>query len=236
MIVVRSTLFLLLQTLLTVVFSFLALFTFPFNALTRYRLITLWNRLVLWLAERICGIRYVVRGLENIPTTPVVVMAKHQSAWETIALPVILPPMSIVLKRELLWIPFFGWGLALISPVSIDRSSGKAALKRIVEQGKKRLGQGFWVLIFPEGTRVKAGETGRYGIGGAWLATKTGTPVLPIAHNAGEIWPKQAFLKRPGVITVSIGPVLSSEGKKADVLNEEVKHWIETEMPRLPHA
>jgi 1-acyl-sn-glycerol-3-phosphate acyltransferase len=126
--------------------------------------------------------------------------------------------------------------MRMASPIAIDRKAGKEALKQIVAQGKARIAEGFWVLIFPEGTRVKAGEVGRYGIGGAWLATHTNTPVLPVAHNAGEVWPKNSFLKRPGTITVSIGPVISSEGKKADALNEEVKSWIETEMKQLPHA
>jgi 1-acyl-sn-glycerol-3-phosphate acyltransferase len=236
MIVLRSALFVFVQTLLAVFFSLLALLTFPFGALTRYRIITGWNRMVVRAAWLICGIRHEIRGLENLPDYPVIIMAKHQSAWETIALLTLFPPMSIVLKRELLMLPFFGWGLRMISPIAIDRSAGKAALKQIVAQGKARLAAGFWVMIFPEGTRVKPGETGRYAIGGAWLATHTGTPVLPVAHNAGELWPKNSFLKRPGLVTVSIGPVISSANKKADALNEEVKSWIETEMTRLPHA
>jgi 1-acyl-sn-glycerol-3-phosphate acyltransferase len=236
MIILRSALFVLVQTLLAVVFSLLALLTFPFGALTRYRIITGWNRMVVRAAWLICGIRHEIRGLENLPDYPVIIMAKHQSAWETIALLTLFPPMSIVLKRELLMLPFFGWGLRMISPIAIDRAAGKAALKQIVAQGKARMAQGFWVLIFPEGTRVKPGETGRYGIGGAWLATHTNTPVLPVAHNAGEVWPKDAFLKRPGIITLSIGAVISSENKKTDVLNDEVKNWIETEMTKLPHA
>jgi 1-acyl-sn-glycerol-3-phosphate acyltransferase len=187
-------------------------------------------------ARVICGIHHDIKGLENVPVHPVIVMAKHQSAWETIALPTLLPPMSIVIKRELLWIPFFGWGMRMVSPIAIDRKAGKEALKQIVAQGRARMAQGFWVLIFPEGTRVKSGEAGRYGIGGAWLAAQTRTPVLPVAHNAGEVWPKNSFLKYPGTITLSIGPVISSAGKKADALNEEVKNWIETEMSRLPHA
>ena len=236
MILLRSTLFALLQGVATVVFSVIALFTFPFGAFTRYRVITLWNRFVVSAARTILGISYEIRGRENLPDHPVIVMAKHQSAWETIALPIILPPQSMVLKKELLAIPFFGWGLALTSPIAINRKAGKDALKQIVKQGKHRMEQGFWVTIFPEGTRVKPGETGRYGIGGAWLATHTNTPVLPVAHNAGEVWPRHSFIKRPGRITVSIGPVISSQGKKADALNEEVKAWIESEMKQLPHA
>ena len=236
MILLRSTLFALVQSLATIVFSLIALLTFPFGPFTRYRIITLWNRFVLGAARGILGIRYEIRGRENLPDRPVIVMAKHQSAWETIALPAMLPPQAVVLKKELLSIPFFGWGLALTSPIAIDRKAGKEALRQIVAQGKDRIGQGFWVTIFPEGTRVKPGETGRYGIGGAWLATHTDTPVLPLAHNAGEVWPRHSFIKHPGTVTVSIGPVISSQGKKADALNEEVKAWIESEMKQLPHA
>lgn len=236
MILLRSTLFALVQTLATVVFAVIAVLTFFLGPFPRYRIITLWNRFVVRAARLICGIRYDIRGAENLPDHPVVVMAKHQSAWETLALPILLPPQSIVLKKELLSIPFFGWGLALTSPIAIDRKAGKEALKQIVAQGRARIEQGFWVTIFPEGTRVKPGETGRYGIGGAWLASHTGTAVLPIAHNAGEVWPRHSFIKHPGTITLSIGPVISSQGKKADALNEEVKAWIESEMKQLPHA
>lgn len=235
MIVLRSTLFEILRAIATVVFSCIALLTFPFSPLTRYRVITLWNRLVIWLARVICGVEYRVLGLENLPKQPAIVMAKHQSAWETIALPILLPPQAIVIKRELLRVPFFGWGFAMLSPIAIDRGAGKDALRQITERGRHRIAQGFWVLIFPEGTRVAPGTKGRYGIGGAWLATHTNTPVLPIAHNAGEVWPRHAFLKRPGVVTVSIGPVIESAGLKAGELNEKVEAWIEGEMEKI-HA
>ena len=236
MILLRSALFALLQTLATIVFSIIALLTFPFGPFTRYRVITLWNRILVWAARAICGIRYEIKGRENLPDFPVIVMAKHQSAWETLALPILLPPLATVIKRELLLIPFFGWGFRMLSPIAIDRAAGKRALRQIVDQGTARIGEGFWVLIFPEGTRVKPGEVGRYGIGGAWLATHANTSVLPVAHNAGEVWPRHSFVKHPGTITLSIGPVISSEGKKADALNEEVKAWIESEMKQLPHA
>ncbi|BBP03270.1 1-acyl-sn-glycerol-3-phosphate acyltransferase [Sulfuriferula plumbiphila] len=229
----RSALFAVLQTLLTIVFSLVALLTFPFSARIRYRTITLWNRIVVWLAEVVCGIRYRVIGLENLPNTPAVVMAKHQSAWETIALPVLLPPMALVIKRELLWVPFFGWGMAMLSPIAINRAEGRAALKQIVEQGRVRLAEGFGVMIFPEGTRMAPGEIGRYGIGGAWLASHVNALVVPVAHNAGELWPKNSFLKHPGLITLSIGPVIDAAGMKPDALNEQVKAWIETEMKQL---
>ena len=236
MIFLRSSLFALFQATATIVLSFFSLLTFPLGPFTRYRIITLWNRMIVGAARVICGIRYEIRGAENLPDYQVVVMAKHQSAWETIALPILLPPQALVLKKELLSIPFFGWGLGMLSPIAIDRRAGKEALKQIVVQGADRIRQGFWIMIYPEGTRVKPGEVGRYGIGGAWLATHTNTPVLPVAHNAGEVWPKHSFIKYPGTITVSIGPVISSQGKKADALNEEVKAWIESEMKQLPHA
>lgn len=233
MIVFRSAFFLLLQTVLTVFFAVLALLAFPFPLFARYRIITGWNRTVVWLARWVCGIRYQIVGLENLPGVPVIVMAKHQSAWETIALPILLPPMAIVLKRELLRIPFFGWGMAMLSPIAIDRSDGRAALKQIADQGRQRLADGLGVLIFPEGTRMAVSEVGKYGIGGAWLATHVDAKVVPVAHNAGECWPKNAFLKRPGLITVSIGPVIDPAGLKPDALNQRVQDWIESEMLRL---
>jgi 1-acyl-sn-glycerol-3-phosphate acyltransferase len=233
MLVLRSALFLLLQSLLTIVFAIFALFTFPFSSLMRYRVITGWNRSVVWLARWICGIRYRVVGMENLPAAPAIIMAKHQSAWETIALPILLPPMAIVLKRELLRIPFFGWGMAMLSPIAIDRGDGRAALKQIAEQGKQRLADGLGVLIFPEGTRVAAGTVGKYGIGGAWLATHASALVVPVAHNAGELWPKNALLKHAGLITVSIGPAIDPAGMKPDALNQRVQAWIEAEMLNL---
>ena len=235
MVVLRSVLFLLLQSVLTVVFALFALLTFPFSPFIRYRLITGWNRSVVWLARWVCGIRYQVVGLENLPDEPAIIMAKHQSAWETIALPILLPPMAIVLKRELLRIPFFGWGMAMLSPIAIDRGDGRAALKQIAEQGKQRLADGLGVLIFPEGTRVAAGVVGKYGIGGAWLATHGKALVVPVAHNAGEVWPKNALLKHPGLITVSIGPAIDPSGMKPDALNQRVQAWIENEMALLPN-
>ncbi|MBL8532550.1 MAG: 1-acyl-sn-glycerol-3-phosphate acyltransferase [Betaproteobacteria bacterium] len=236
MIVVRSTLFFLLQSMLTVVFSFIALLTFPLPLIARYRIITLWSRLVVRLATSICGIRYRVIGGDNLPSSPSIVLAKHQSAWETLAFQVLLPPQVWVLKRELLSIPFFGWGLAMTNPIAIDRGSGLRALKQMLEQGRDRLARGFWIVMFPEGTRVAPGERGQYFVGGAWLAVQTGTPVVPIAHNAGTVWPKGAFLKRPGTIVVSIGPPMDPRGLKAEQFNRQVETWIETEVERLGSA
>ena len=233
---IRSLIFAVLQTALTVLFSVVALFSFPFSALARYRLITGYNRAVMKLARGVLGIRYVVEGREHLPERPAIILAKHQSAWETVAFLLLFPPVSPVIKQELLNIPFFGWGFRLLNPIAIDRSAGREALKQIVRQGKEKLAQGFWVLVFPEGTRVAPGEKGRYGIGGSWLAAETGAPVVPVAHNAGEVWPKNAFIKRPGTVTVRIGPAIETAGKTAAELTREVEAWIETEMARLPPA
>ena len=232
----RSAVFALLQIALTILFTFVAFASFPFSPYTRYRMITGYNHTVIWLARVILGIRYVVIGRENLPKTPAVIMSKHQSAWETVAFLCLFPPVAAVIKQELLDLPFFGWAYRMLSPIAIDRSAGRAALKKMVEQGRHKLAQGFWVLVFPEGERVAAGEKGRYGIGGGWLAANTGAPVVPVAHNAGEVWAKDAFIKHPGTITISIGPVINSQDKSASDIMREVEAWIETEMTTLPRA
>jgi 1-acyl-sn-glycerol-3-phosphate acyltransferase len=232
--VLRSVVFLVLQTALTIVWSVVSLLTFPFQPLTRYRIITTWSRIVVWLAQVICGIRYEVKGLERLPRQPSIVLGKHQSAWETLAFQVFLPPQVWVLRRSLLRVPFFGWGLAMASPIAIDRGAGMQALKQTLEQGRDRLARGFWIIIFPEGTRVAPGQRAKYQVGGAWLAAKTGAPVVPIAHNAGRLWRRNAFLKFPGVITVSIGEPIDPAGLKPEELNRRVEDWIESEVARLP--
>jgi len=236
MILLRSLLFAVIQAVFTVVFALVILLAAPLPRLARYRVIALWGRFVIWLARALLGIRYRVEGLEHLPAGPAVILAKHQSAWETIAFQQIFPPLSFVLKRSLLFIPFFGWGLALFSPIAIDRAAGREALRQIEEQGRRRLQQGFWVLIFPEGTRMPPGQAGRYQIGGAWLAVKAGVPVVPVAHNAGELWPRNALLKRPGTITVRIGPPIASAGRKPAEVLAETEAWIEGQMKTLPHA
>jgi 1-acyl-sn-glycerol-3-phosphate acyltransferase len=232
----RSLIFMVLQTVLTVFFSLVALLSFPFSAHTRYRMITGYNRIVIWLARWVLGIHYVVKGAENLPEQPAVILAKHQSAWETVAFLFLFPPVSPVIKQELLNVPFFGWAFRMLSPIAIDRGAGREALKQIVARGKEKIAQGFWVLVFPEGTRVAPGEKGRYGIGGGWLAAESGAPIVPVAHNAGEVWPKNAFIKCPGTITVSIGPAIATAGKSAAELTRAVEAWIEAEMARLPPA
>jgi 1-acyl-sn-glycerol-3-phosphate acyltransferase len=235
-IVFRSCLFAAVQLLITPPYSLIALGTFPLPPLTRYRIIRGWARLMLVLVERICGIRYRVLGTEHIPSRPCVMLSKHQSAWETMAFQAIFPPQVQVIKRELLWIPFFGWGLAMVSPIAIDRASGVRALKQMIEQGKDRLKRGFWIIVYPEGTRMAPGARGKYQTGGAAIAVHAGAPVVPVAHNAGQYWRRNAFLKYPGTITVSIGRAIDSRGMKAEVLTREAESWIESEMPRLDRA
>ncbi len=233
---VRSLLLAVFQAALTVVFGILSLGTIVLPPFGRYRFIALWARIVLWFAWHVCGVRYRVVGAEHLPKEPCLVLCKHQSAWETLALQLILPPQVWVLKKELLRVPFFGWGLAMLSPIAIDRSAGRQAIKQMVTQGKQRLGMGFWIVMYPEGTRVPPGERGQYHIGGAWLATQTGAVVVPIAHNAGTLWPKNAFLKRPGTITVTIGKPIDPNGMKPEALRVQVEEWIETEVARLGSA
>jgi len=236
MVVLRSALFALFQALITPFFAALALLSFPLSAPARYRLITTWSRWIVAGAETICGIRYRVLGAERVPAAPFIVLSKHQSAWETLAFQAIFPPQVWVVKRELLWIPFFGWGLAMLSPIAIDRGAASRALNQLLEQGRERLARGLCIVIFPEGTRVAPGARGDYRAGGAWLAVKTATPVLPVAHNAGELWPRNAWIKRPGLITVSIGTPIDASRLSPDELNHRVEEWIESEVRRIGGA
>jgi len=231
--VIRSCLFALLQAVVTPPYALVAILTFPLPPLARYHIISGWARFFVWVADVLCGVRYRVEGRHNIPRDPVVFMAKHQSAWETLAFQAILPPHVMVIKRELLRIPFFGWGLARMSPIAIDRSAGRQAIKQIQDQGKERLDGGFGVVIYPEGTRIAPGKVGRYHTGGAWLAVKAGAPVVPIAHNAGYLWPRNSFVKHPGVITVSIGPPIPTAGRRPDAVIDETAAWIEKEVVRI---
>jgi 1-acyl-sn-glycerol-3-phosphate acyltransferase len=232
----RSTLYMIVIAPITIVFGVFSVFTFPFAPQTRYRIVTCWSKIAMPLIRGILGIRYRVIGREHLPSVPSVILCKHQSAWETIATQRIFPPVAYVLKRELLKIPFFGWGLAQMPIISIDRAAGKDALKQVIDQGKQRIAEGFWVVIFPEGTRAAIGSAKRYKIGGASLATAAGVPVVPVAHNAGEFWRRNAFIKSPGEIIFSIGPTIETTGRTAEEVNAQAEAWIEGEMRRLfPH-
>jgi 1-acyl-sn-glycerol-3-phosphate acyltransferase len=232
----RSLLFSLGMLVITPPFALLTILLFPVPAVTRSRIASGWAYLAMaWLALT-CNLRFRVIGRENIPDHASIVLAKHQSAWETIAFQTIFPPQIWVLKRELLWIPFLGWAFAALSTIAIDRAAGREALKQLVKKGKDRLARGLWVVIFPEGTRIAPGKRSKYHIGGAWLATHTQSTVVPVAHNAGEFWAKNSFIKIPGIITVSIGKPIETKGLKPDVLNQLVESWIENEMKQLPKA
>ncbi len=231
--VLRSLLFSLGYVAITGIWGTISLLTVVLPYPKRYRFITTWAQLVLWWLRLTCAIDCRVSGLENIPSTPVIVLAKHQSTWETLYLTQLFRPQVWVLKRELLWVPVFGWALALLRPIAIDRSSVRAALKQVLRQGKARLDEGTHVVIFPEGTRVTPGTRGRYGIGGPLLAHHTKVPVLPIAHNAGEFWPRGVFLKHPGTIQVVIGPVIETSDKPVELIRDLASEWIETQMISL---
>jgi 1-acyl-sn-glycerol-3-phosphate acyltransferase len=232
----RSLLFLLGALLITAPFGILVPAGRLFGSEPPFTLARLYTKVMLRWIEISCGITYQVTGWEHVPKTPVIIMSKHQSAWETIFIESAFPSQCWIVKKELLWLPFVGWGLMAIRAIAIDRSSGSSAREQIVEQGAERLREGHWVTIFPEGTRVAPGTRGRYGIGGALLATRTGTPVLPIAHNAGEMWPRYAFRKNPGVVQVVIGPLIPAQGREVLEVNREVEAWIEGQMRRIsPH-
>lgn len=203
--------------------SFLMIFR-PLQS--RYRVLTWWARVNIWFLEKVCGLHYEVIGAENIPAENGIIYCKHQSAWETLALQQIFPPQTWLLKRELLWIPFFGWGLAMLGSIGIDRKSGSKALAKLIEQGSERLQQGLWLVIFPEGTRVPPGENRHFHKGGSILASRCACPVVPVAHNAGEFWPRKTIVKIPGTIKVVIGPPIDTRGKKASQINREAEEWM----------
>lgn len=234
----RVVLFYLLLALTAFVWCLISLVFAPFMSFRkRYRfVIQTWCRSAVWLAKTIVGLRYEVTGQENIPEIPCVILSKHQSTWETFFLSAYFEPLSQVLKRELLYVPFFGWAMMLLKPIAIDRENPKAALRQLAKQGHERLMQGAWVLIFPEGTRVPVGQTGKFSRGGTALAVNASRPVLPIAHNAGMYWPKAGWSKRPGTIRVVIGPAMhaESEGPRAVAeLNQRAEDWINLQVSQL---
>jgi 1-acyl-sn-glycerol-3-phosphate acyltransferase len=233
MTLLRSALFALALILITPPYAIVALLSFPLPRMARYRLISAWSRLMLRLARVLCGIRWRIEGRRHLPDEPAVILSQHQSAWETLAFQEIFPPQVHVLKRELLWLPFFGWGLALMSPIAIDRARGVAAMRELARKGRERLAQGFWVVIFPEGTRVPVGQKRAYQQGGAWLAVNCGVPVVPVAHNAGKLWPRNAFLKHAGTVTVRIGPRIDTAGRQPKDVIAQVKSWVEAQQETL---
>jgi 1-acyl-sn-glycerol-3-phosphate acyltransferase len=218
----------------TALFGPLGLFLFPLKFETRYYIISRWTVFNLWWLKVTCGLSYSVQGTENIPDRPAIVMCKHQSTMETLILQLLFVPQVWVLKRELLRIPVYGWGLAALQPIAIDRGSALRSFRQIVSEGRKRLEQGAWVVIFPEGTRIAPGERGKYLPGGALLAEKSGFPICPVAHNAGYYWPRRGFIKQPGRVEMVIGPVIETTGRSAAEINALVEEAIESQVARLP--
>src|SRR5271168_716073 len=200
---------------------------------TQFAIARSWARMVFWLLDRLCGLKFTVEGRERIPAGNHIVMSNHSSAWETVVQFLIFPPQVWVLKRELLWIPFVGWGLKLLRPIAINRGEGHRAVNQVIEQGKARLADGLWIIIFPEGTRVVAGETRKFGMSGAMLAIASGKCGVPLSHNAGAFWPRRGFLKRPGTIRVVIGEPIAPDGKNPRALSAEVKQSIDAGLARI---
>jgi 1-acyl-sn-glycerol-3-phosphate acyltransferase len=232
----RSLLFMALLMLLTPPFVLCLLLLFWMPARARRQFVMIWVDGAMWLIKHLLNIDFRLIGAENIPTVPCVILSKHQSAWETIVLQRIFSWTSYVYKKELHWLPFFGWGLALMPFVAIDRGAGKEALNQVATRGRQRLDEGYSVIIFPEGTRVAPGAKKRYKVGGAYLAARSGAPAVPVALNSGEFWRRKAFIKQPGVVTVSIGPAIDPTGLSPEEINLRVETWIENEMRRVsPH-
>lgn len=230
---VGSTLFNLIMWVSVLVYAPLMLLTFPLSFRRRYYLISRWAVFQIWLLKVLCGVRYEVHGREHLPPGPAIVMAKHQSTWETFALAFIFPPQTWVLKRELTWIPLFGWALALLKPIAIDRGSKRKAIQQVITQGRERLDDGIWVTVFPEGTRVAPGKRRRWGQSGAVLAAETGYPVIPVAHNAGHFWPRRRFLKRAGTIQLIIGPTIESGHGNREKILRQAEDWVTRTMEQL---
>lgn len=230
---IRSSIYWLGMVLSASIIGLTTVFTIPLHVDKRFRYAQTFAIFNLWLLKHICRLNYEIEGLDGLPDEGAVVLCKHQSTWETLMLQIELPPVRWVLKRELLKIPFFGWGLAIQQPIAIDRSSGRKAVTQLIEQGRKLLDDKYWVIVFPEGTRAKPGTENKYKLGGSILAVETGHPVVPIAHNAGEYWPRHSFLKWPGCIKVCIGPAIETKGKKAVEVNAEAHDWIEGKMKEI---
>ena len=236
MIFLRSILYFLLMAISVVIFG-LAIAIPGWFLPTAYsdRLATAWGKVNIWLQRVVCGLKVNIVGGEHLPHAGAIVMAKHQSTWETISLRgLLVPHQSWVLKKELLNIPIFGWGLKACKSIAIDRSAGRKAMFQVVEEGKQRLAEGRVVVIFPEGTRTAPGERKKYGLGGALLAEKSAAPVIPVAHNAGVYWKRRGVKKYPGTIEVRVGEPIPTEGRKASAIMADVEEWIEARMLEIP--
>ncbi|HJV06736.1 MAG TPA: lysophospholipid acyltransferase family protein [Chromobacteriaceae bacterium] len=225
---IRNLIYWLVLAVITPLFFLMLFIAAPLPRRTRHVFGQSWAQTLTWMLAHVVGLKYKVIGAENIPSQPSIICSKHQSGWETLALQKIFPAQIYVAKRELLWIPFFGWGLALMNPIAINRSDRARANQRMQQQGLERKKHGFWITVFPEGTRTKPGVAGKYKLGAARLSKQLDMPLVPVAHNAGEFWPRNAFLKYPGEITVVIGPALDpAQFRGPEALMREAEDWIE---------
>lgn len=230
----RSLLYSIIMIVSSACHCVLCLLAAPLPLRLRYKLTRLWMVAMIGLGKMLCHMDYRVEGWRNVMKIPNgIIFSKHQSAWETIFLAAAFEQAAIIVKKELLWLPFFGWGLALLSPIAIERRKTKTAMQQIIQQGKQYLAAGRWVIVFPEGTRVSPGHVGKYRVGGARLAVEAGYPIIPVAHNAGRCWSRRQFIKRPGLIRVVFGPPLYPEGRSPEALLALAKNWIEETMVKI---
>lgn len=233
MAVIRSLLFLLILLVVTPPYTLGVILCRPLPHHMRRQTVVPWVNFTIWLIKHVLGIPYRLVNAENLPAQPVVVLCKHQSAWETFMLQEVFRDTVFVWRKEIKYLPFFGWALASIPMIETDRSATQSSLKRLVDQGRNRLANGYTVVIFPEGTRSRPGSKNRYKGGGALLAVETGTPVVPVALNSGEFWGRNALFKKSGTITVSIGPTIDPAGLTAAEVLAQAEDWIEAEMARI---
>jgi 1-acyl-sn-glycerol-3-phosphate acyltransferase len=230
---IGSILFTLCLFVTVPIYGAVALLTAPLPHSYTYAVAVAWVDSMFWLLRVLCRLDYVVEGREYLPARSSIVLLKHSSAWETLAQLKIFPRQTWVLKRELMWLPVFGWVLALLKPIAIDRRGGTSAVQQVLKQGHALLAEGLWVMIFPEGTRMPVGETRRYGMSGALLAAAEGLPIVPVTHNAGYFWPRRGWLKKPGTIRVVIGPPIETKGVEPRAVNERAQQWIEGRLEKL---
>ena len=232
MLIIRNLIYwLILSSSIILLFPFMLL-ALPFQG-GAHKMAQVWVRILNWSLKHIIGLNYTLSGAENIPDRPAIICAKHQSGWETLALQEIFPPQVYVAKRELFKIPFFGWGLKLVKTIGIDRSNSREANKQLLEQGLARKNEGYWITIFPEGTRLPPGGKGRYKLGGARMAKMFEMDIVPVALNSGEFWPRNSFLKYPGTVSVIIGkPIAHNNGNEAKLM-AQCEQWIESQQPLI---
>jgi len=231
----RSLVYTTLFILVTAVFGVVVLISalLPLSIQQRYAIPRTWGLLLTWLAGVVCGLRYVVEGRENLPSQPFISLWKHSSTWDTLAQMFVVPPAAWSLKREVTWIPIVGWAVRTYRPIAINRSAGHSAVNQVISQGTERLASGMGIVVYPEGTRVLPGQTRKYGVSGALLATKTGAPVVPIAHNSGYFWQRRAWMKYPGTIRVVIGPPIDPSGLEPREINARAQQWIEAKIAEI---